>query len=42
VRARELVGEDAQLVERAVVIVQRPGGPEPAAHERLVALGQVA
>ena len=38
---RELVGEHAQLVERAVVVVERPGGSQPAAHERPVALGQM-
>ena len=40
--AGELVGEHPQLVERAVVVVERPRGPQPAAHERPVALGQVA
>src|SRR4051812_35610397 len=40
--AGELVGEDPQLVERAVVIVERPRCAQPAAHQRLVALGQVA
>src|SRR5829696_4894920 len=34
----ELIGERAQLVERAVVIVQRPRRAQTAAHERPIAL----
>jgi len=40
-RVGELVGEQTQLVERAVVVVDRPGGAEASAHEWLIALGQV-
>src|SRR4029450_546346 len=41
VRAGELVGEPTELIERAVVVVERPRLPKPAAHERTVTLGQV-
>jgi hypothetical protein len=33
VRVSELAGERAQLVERAVVVVERPRGAQAAAHE---------
>src|SRR3954452_12716014 len=39
--AGELVGECAQLVERAVVIVERPRPPQATTDERPVALGEV-
>src|SRR4051794_40967781 len=37
----ELVGERAELLKRAVVVVERPGCPEAPSDERAVALGQV-
>src|SRR3954471_8550748 len=41
VAAGELVGEHAQLLERTVVILERPRRPQPPTHQGLVALGQV-
>src|SRR3954454_19702220 len=37
----ELVGERAELLERAIVVVERPRCPQAPLHERAVALGQV-
>ena len=36
----ELAGEQAQLIERALVIVERPRPAQPLLHARPVALGQ--
>src|SRR5215213_8924125 len=42
VAAVQLGGEHAELVERAVVVIERPRHPQAPAHERPVTLGQVA
>jgi hypothetical protein len=41
VAAGELVGERAELVERAVVVLERPRGSEPAADAVARVLGEV-
>src|SRR4051794_11613805 len=38
VGTRELVGERTELVERAVVVIERPGCPQPSPHHGPVAL----
>jgi hypothetical protein len=39
VGALQLAGDDAQLLERPVMVVERAGRAQGAAHERLIALG---
>ena len=41
-RALELAGEHVEALASRVVVVERPGLPQPAAHERSVALGEMA
>src|SRR6266567_9147418 len=41
IRTLELAGEQAQLLERASVILLRPRPPQPLLHRRPLALGQI-
>jgi hypothetical protein len=39
--AGEVVGERLELIERSVVVIERPRAAEAVTHERAVALGQM-